>query len=205
MKQRFEYETALYNRGIDFVIGVDEVGRGPLAGPVVAAAVVFAGRGQAEWWDRIADSKKLTALKRTELSQQIKSVARYAVGISTVEEIEQLNILQASLLAMKRAVESLSLDLTNAHVVVDGKFLVPELYAKEQSAVIKGDGQIHTIAAASIVAKVERDRMMTEYGFEFPAYGFDAHKGYGTAAHIRAIKEFGLSPVHRQGFCGNIL
>lgn len=205
MTNRFEYEATLYNRGLDYVIGVDEVGRGPLAGPVVAAAVVFDKAIDEDWWHKIADSKKLSLLKRSDLSERIKEVARFAFGVATVEEIERQNILQASFLAMRRAVENLALDLTNAHVVVDGKFLIPELYAKEQAAVIKGDGQIHTVAAASIIAKVERDLMMDAYARQFPAYGFDSHKGYGTAAHIQAVRELGLSPVHRPSFCGNIL
>ena len=205
MINRFEYETTLYNRGAGLVIGVDEVGRGPLAGPVVAAAVAFVKPVSESWWEEIKDSKKLSALKREALAESILNNAQTGIGQAEVSEIENLNILQASLLAMKRAVMALGVSLENAHVVVDGKFLIPELYAKEQQAFVKGDGLVHSIAAASILAKVTRDRLMKVYAQTFPMYGFDAHKGYGTSAHILAIKQHGLSAIHCPSFCGNIL
>lgn len=205
MNNRFLLEQTLYNRGAKLVIGVDEVGRGPLAGPVVAAAVAFKQASLEPWWDEIKDSKKLSVLKRESLVEFILQTAQTGIGQAEVSEIENLNILQASLLAMKRAVLNLTSDLENAHVVVDGKFLIPELYAKEQQAVVKGDGLVHSVAAASILAKVTRDRLMQTYAQTFPVYGFDAHKGYGTRAHISAIRQHGLSSIHRPSFCGNIL
>lgn len=205
MIDRFAYETALYNRGAELVVGVDEAGRGPLAGPVVAAAVAFDINSDAVWWEKITDSKKLSATKREELAELVVANSRSGIGIASVTEIEQLNILQASLLAMKRAVVALADNLQNAHVAVDGKFLIPGLLVKEQRAIVKGDSLVHSIAAASIVAKVTRDKLMTGFAGEFPEYGFDKHKGYGTVNHIAAIKQFGLSPVHRPSFCGNIV
>lgn len=205
MTNRFEYESDLYKKGFDLVIGVDEVGRGPLAGPVVAAAVSFDKALVVDWWNEIKDSKKLSAAKREATAEQILRFALTGIGQAEVFEIENLNILQASLLAMKRAVLNLGVDLENAHVVVDGKFLIPELYAKEQQALVKGDGLVHSVAAASILAKVTRDRLMQAYAQTFPLYGFEANKGYGTSSHILAIQQHGLSPIHRPSFCGNIL
>lgn len=205
MNNRFQYETTLYYRGFELVIGVDEVGRGPLAGPVVAAAVAFVKPISEPWWEEIKDSKQLSAKKREEIAEFILQHAQTGIGQAEVSEIENSNILQASLQAMKRAVMALGVNLENAHVVVDGKFLIPELYAKEQQALVKGDGLVHSVAAASILAKVTRDRLMQAYAQTFPVYGFDAHKGYGTSAHILAIKQHGLSAIHRPSFCGNIL
>lgn len=205
MINRYLEETTLYNRGFDYVIGVDEVGRGPLAGPVVAAAVVFNLPVQSDWWNEIKDSKKLSEKKRNTLVDFIKQHSRWAVGLSTVKEIESENILTASLLAMYRAVRDLKLELDQSAILVDGNTLIPELYCKEQRTVVKGDNSIHSIAAASILAKVTRDQMMTEYAKEYPEYDFAKHKGYGTKAHIMAVKKYGLSPIHRLSFCGKIV
>ncbi len=205
MNNRFAMETALYKRGIDYVIGVDEVGRGPLAGPVVAAAVSFKTPHASPLWEGITDSKRLSESKRILFSDFITTEAFSAVGLASVEEIEQLNILQASLVAMRRALANLKLDLSNSAILVDGKFLIPQLVCKEQRAVVKGDSLIHSIAAASIVAKVHRDAIMDDLSKQFPQYEFAKHKGYGTRAHIQSIKKYGLSPVHRVRFCGKIV
>ncbi len=205
MRNRYAEETALYSRGFDHVIGVDEVGRGPLAGPVVAAAVAFQSQLSFDWWVDIKDSKKLSERKRQQLTELIRENSKSAVGLATVEEIEQLNILSASLLAMNRAVRALKLPLPNSAVLVDGNNLIPELFCKQQRAIVKGDDLIHTIAAASILAKVTRDQMMQEFAGKYPEYEFDKHKGYGTRAHITAIKKYGLSPIHRASFCGKIV
>lgn len=176
------------------IVGVDEVGRGPLAGDVVAAAAVL---DRNDPIDGLADSKKLTAKRRELLSEQLHLRAKaVALGRASPEEIDELNILQASLLAMWRAVDALGVnpDL----VLVDGRQLPRWNY--RSIAVIKGDSRVQQIAAASIVAKVERDRYMCEQHQRWPMYGFDAHKGYPTAAHLSALKIHGVSPLHRRSF-----
>lgn len=202
MNNRFEKELELIEQGYR-VLGVDEVGRGPLAGPVVAAAVNFTEAVDAKWWDQIKDSKKISQPKRELLFSLISEYGDCSVGTASVMEIEKLNILQASLLAMKRAVENFS-NTSNLYLLVDGKFVIPNLESR-QEAIVKGDQLVHTIAASSIIAKVTRDQLMEEYSKEFPQYGFAEHKGYGTARHIEAIKNFGLTPIHRASFCGNIV
>ncbi len=205
MKDRFSFETTLYNRGVALVVGVDEVGRGPLAGPVVAAAVGFKKNINSSWWSEIRDSKKVSEKNRSLLAKYILDNGICGIGMASVEEIENLNILQASLLAMKRAVERFSGRESGVlHLAVDGKFIIPDLQV-EQTAVVKGDDLIHSIAAASILAKVVRDDLMKQLDDEFPQYGFSKHKGYGTKVHIEAIRKYGLSPVHRVSFCGNIV
>ena len=208
MQNRFQRELALYNSGARQVIGVDEAGRGPLAGPVVAAAVWFAVPTAETWWDEIRDSKKLSEARREQLAKKILEYGGVGIGVSTVAEIEQYNILQASLIAMHRAVKKLVGETTvkrSRVILVDGKFVIPELKSYKQETVVHGDELVHSIAAASIVAKVARDKMMKELASKLPEYGFEQHKGYGTAAHIAAIEKFGLSPVHRASFCGNIV
>ncbi|HAG27589.1 TPA: ribonuclease HII [Patescibacteria group bacterium] len=208
MIDRFSKETELYNRGVKLVVGVDEVGRGPLAGPVVAAAVSFQKPSSEDWWDSIRDSKKLSVLQREKLSELIIQNGRTGIGIASVEEIEQLNILQASLVAMNRAVISwLGVEdvLQDSAVLVDGKFLIPNLLASKQESIVGGDGKVHTIAAASIVAKVARDNLMKQYAEQYPEYGFESHKGYGTLKHMDAIRAYGLTSIHRASFCGKIL
>ncbi len=205
MNNRFADEIALYHKGFDYVVGVDEVGRGPLAGPVVASAVVFKNEHNEPWWSEITDSKKLSQQKRTRISEAILQNAIFGFGLATVAEIESLNILRASFLAMSRAIEALEVDLSRSVILVDGKFLIPELFCKEQRAVVKGDSLVHSIAAASILAKVNRDALMTDLSELYPQYDFARHKGYGTKAHIESIKQYGLSPVHRVSFCGNIV
>jgi ribonuclease HII len=174
--------------------GVDEVGRGPLAGDVVAAAVILDP-------DRpiagLRDSKKLSAPRREALAGQIMAEAlAWSVARASVAEIDQLNILQASLLAMRRAVEAL--DPQPLHVLVDGNRLPRWQYAAE--AVVKGDDRVPAIAAASILAKVQRDRELVGLEQQYPGYGFASHKGYPTAAHLAALRRLGVTPVHRRSF-----
>jgi len=179
---------------MELIAGVDEVGRGPLAGPVVASAVIL---DPARSIDGLDDSKKLTAKKRETLSEIIKECSlAWSVGYATVEEIDELNILQASLLAMKRAIESLKINPT--HIQVDGSFPPKVDYSVE--TIINGDQLIPAISAASIVAKVIRDADMIRYDQIYPGYGFANHKGYGTKQHLLALKEFGVTSIHRRSF-----
>ena len=174
--------------------GVDEAGRGPLMGPVVAAAVILDDLNPIKG---LADSKKLTAARREKLYDEIRAKALCcSIAIATAQEIDTLNILQATLLAMKRAVEGLR--LKPHKVLVDGNRL-PTL-AILAEAIVKGDALVPAISAASILAKVYRDRWCTDYDLEFPHYGFAHHKGYGTAAHLTALREYGACPQHRRSF-----
>ena len=177
-----------------FIAGVDEAGRGPLAGPVYAAAVIL---DPAVTIVGLADSKKLTAAKRELLFDIIQRDAKaWAIASASVEEIDTINILQASLLAMRRAVESLAAQPHN--IIVDG------LYCPKVSmpayAIVKGDATEPAISAASILAKVARDREMQELHKKYPHYGFDLHKGYGTVVHMVALAQHGVSPVHRRSY-----
>ncbi len=176
------------------IAGVDEAGRGPLAGPVVAAAVILDDLNPITG---LADSKKLTALKRERLYDEIRAKALCcSIAEATVEEIDELNILQATMLAMRRAVEGLRLKPTK--VLVDGNRLpVLDVLAE---AIVKGDSKVQAISAASILAKVHRDRWCQELHAQYPQYGFDGHKGYGTAAHLQALKKHGATPWHRKSF-----
>jgi ribonuclease HII len=176
------------------VAGVDEAGRGPLAGPVVAAAVIL---DDLHPIHGLADSKKLSPAKRERLYDEIRAKALCcSVAEASVEEIDQLNILQATMLAMRRAVEGLRLKPTK--VLVDGNRLPPLPMLAE--AIVKGDSKVAAISAASILAKVTRDRWCAQYHAEFPAYGFDGHKGYGTAEHLAALRLHGPCPQHRRSF-----
>jgi ribonuclease HII len=187
-------ETLLWRVGIRHVAGVDEVGMGPLAGPVVAAAVVFA-PGTAV--DGVADSKVLPAAVRERLAAEIRRRAlAVGLGVAEPDEIDRVNIYQAGLLALRRAVDALG--LVPDYVLVDGRE-IPDLPVP-QSAYPKGDSFVSSIAAASIVAKVYRDAIMRELDGRYPGYGFGRHMGYSTRAHFRAIREFGPSPVHRRSF-----
>jgi ribonuclease HII len=174
------------------IVGVDEAGRGPLAGPVVAAAVVLCPDGIAG----LDDSKKLSARRRAQLETEIKAKCRWAVGLATVEEIDSVNILQATMLAMIRAVEALSIEPTK--VMVDGNRLPRWRYQAE--AVIGGDAIHPCISAASIIAKEHRDRMMVAADADFPGYGWASNKGYGAAVHMDALKRLGPTPLHRKSF-----
>ena len=176
------------------VAGVDEAGRGPLMGPVVAAAVIL---DDLKPIKGLADSKKLTALQREKLYDEIRAKALCcSIAMATVEEIDELNILQATMLAMKRAVEGLRLKPNKA--LVDGNRL-PTLGMLAE-AIVKGDALVPAISAASILAKVTRDRWCAEYDLQYPQYGFAGHKGYGTAAHLLALREHGACPQHRKTF-----
>jgi ribonuclease HII len=174
--------------------GVDEAGRGPLAGPVVAAAVILDDQNPIKG---LADSKKLTARQRERLYDEIRAKALCcSVAEASVEEIDQINILQATLLAMRRAVEGLRLKPNK--VLVDGNRLpVLDILAE---AIVQGDSKVQAISAASILAKVHRDRWCETIDRDFPQYGFASHKGYGTAEHMLALKTFGATPWHRQSF-----
>ncbi len=189
------FERACWNQGMVHVAGIDEAGRGPLAGPVVAAAVIFSPACQV--MPGIDDSKKLSALQRERLCERIMQDA-LSVGIAeaSAQEIDDINILQATYLAMRRAVAALAVE--PAHLLVDGRG-TPGL-AIPASPLIRGDGRSMSIAAASIIAKVTRDRIMAENARLFPEYGFLAHKGYPTPQHIEAIRRHGLSPLHRRSF-----
>jgi ribonuclease HII len=176
------------------IAGVDEAGRGPLAGPVVAAAVIL---DDLQPIKGLADSKVLTARRREKLFDEIRAKALCcSIAQASVGEIEQLNILQATLLAMRRAVEGLR--LKPALVLVDGNRL-PTLAMRAQ-AIVRGDALVPAISAASIVAKVQRDRWCAELDLQYPQYGFAQHKGYGTAAHLAALREHGACPQHRKTF-----
>lgn len=189
-----EYELKYWNAGIQHIAGVDEAGRGPLAGPVVAAAVIFP---KGLLIEGVNDSKKLTEKKREELFHDIHEKAlTVGIGIVSHSVIDKINILQASFLAMNKALAHLN--VTPQQLLVDGNFFRHESFSVEN--IIKGDSLSHSIAAASIIAKVTRDALMVEMDDEYPQYGFAKHKGYGTKAHIEAIRQYGYSPIHRRSF-----
>jgi ribonuclease HII len=190
-----EFETALCGLGYDHIAGVDEVGRGPLAGPVLACAVILP-KGYCS--SEIKDSKKLSIKKREKLFIEIKSVCiAYGVGLVSCQDIDKYNIRQATFMAMKIAVENLKVNTD--YVLVDGRDRIPNLQIK-QEAIIKGDSLSVSIAAASIIAKVTRDKMMTEYHEKYPEFNFKKNKGYGSKEHMEAIKEFGYCDIHRKSF-----
>lgn len=193
------YEIAAREKGYTAICGVDEAGRGPLMGPVCAAAVILPEGVELEG---VNDSKKLSEKKREALFEVIKEKAlAYSVAYASVEEIEKVNILNATYLAMNRAIEGLKISADYA--IIDGN-RVPKDIKIDCETVVKGDAKSLSIAAASILAKVSRDRLVLEYDKELPEYGFAAHKGYGTAAHIEAIKKYGPSKYHRPSFLKNI-
>ncbi len=191
---KLTYEKELLKKGCKYICGVDEVGRGPLAGPVVCAAVIMPLEDIIEGVD---DSKKLTAQKREILAEEIKKRA-VSLNISLVEPqvIDEINILEATKLCMKKAVEGLSVKpdfvITDGNMVLDIPF--------PQKSIVKGDEKSYTIGAASIVAKVFRDALMGELAATYPQYGFNENKGYGTKQHVESIKKSGICPVHRRTF-----
>ena len=209
-KKRLDYEKELlrtekmkeYERkyaSFSYICGIDEVGRGPLAGPVVTAAVILPVGCKIEG---VNDSKKLTAHKREELSSIIKEKAvAYAFGMASPIEIDDINILQATYRAMRKAISALN---PNADFVLADAVTIPEITVP-QRGIIKGDAKSISIGAASIIAKVERDAMMDEYAKIYPEYGFEKNKGYGSAEHIAAIKEYGPCPIHRKTFIKNFI
>ena len=187
----------------EIVIGVDEAGRGPLAGNVVAAAAIL--KKYSSDLDEINDSKKLTEKKREKLFDVIMESFYIGVGEATPEEIDEINILNATFLAMRRALENLKKQCSTDYLVlVDGNFKIRE-YEGEQEFVIKGDAKSLSIAAASIIAKVTRDREMIEEGKKYPEYKFEKHKGYGTKLHKEKLLELGILPIHRKSFLNKII
>lgn len=195
----YSYEQNALNNGYKTVCGIDEAGRGPLAGPVYAAAVILPMGLEIEG---LNDSKKLSEKKREALFDIIceKSVA-YSIGIATEKEIDEINILNATFLAMNRAVEGLS--VKPDYALVDGN-RHPGLSIPDET-IVKGDGKSMSVAAASIIAKVSRDRFMLKIAEEYPEYCFEKHKGYGTALHYEMIEKYGVSPVHRKSFLKKVL
>ena len=195
-EEKLAYERALQNAGCQYIAGVDEVGRGPLAGPVVCAAVIMP-LDEDKIIVGIDDSKKISAKKREQLAEQIKATALcYTIVEVDEKQIDEINILEATKLGMKRAIEGLA--LTPDTVLTDGNMTID--IAFPQKSVIHGDALSYSIGAASIIAKVHRDNLMDEYAKLYPHYAFEQNKGYGTSVHIQAIKEFGLCPIHRRTF-----
>lgn len=196
---KLQFERELLAGGARFIAGVDEVGRGPLAGPVVCAAVVMP-LGEGQIIEGVDDSKKLSVKKRETLARQIKERAiAWAVFEVDEKRIDEINILQATREGMKNALLKLPFDLDM--VLTDGNMTLDIPYP--QRSIVKGDARSYSIGAASIVAKVYRDALMDEYAKVYPAYGFERNKGYGTAEHIAAIKEIGICPIHRKTFTKN--
>lgn len=194
-----KYENEALYKGYNNICGVDEAGRGPLAGPVCAAAVIL---HKGEIIEGVNDSKKLTEKKREALYDVIKEKAvAYSIAFASVEEIEEMNILNATMLAMKRAVEGL--EVPADYAMIDGN-KIPDLNIPAE-CVVKGDANSMSIAAASILAKVTRDRLCAEYETEYPQYGFAKHKGYGTKLHREMILKYGPCKIHRMSFLKNLL
>lgn len=195
LEKMLEYEKELYSKGYEYICGIDEAGRGPLCGPVVAAAVILKKGDKIEG---VNDSKKLSEKKREQLFEKIKERAvAYSVGIVDEKTIDEINILEATRLAMKKAVEGLRVEAEYALVDAEKKVPIDIPYIP----IIKGDALSESIAAASIIAKVTRDRMIVELDSKYPEYNFAKNKGYGTKQHTDAIKEYGLCPAHRRSFC----
>ena len=196
----YTFEIEAMQKGYTSVCGVDEAGRGPLAGPVCAAAVILSPDTVI---DGLNDSKKLTEKKREQLFDVIKEKAvAFSVAFASVEEIEEYNILNATYLAMNRAINSLQLSADFA--IIDGN-RIPSGIPIEAEALVKGDMKSMSVAAASVLAKVSRDRLMLEYDKEYPQYNFKKHKGYGTKEHYEAIKENGVCDIHRKSFLKGVL
>lgn len=195
------YEKNLTKSGYKCVCGIDEAGRGPLAGPVFAAAVVLPENVVIEG---VNDSKKLSEKKREVLFEKIKTTASaYCISSASVEEIEEVNILNATFMAMRRAFDGLKKHVEPDFALIDGN-RSPELPVKSMP-IVKGDSCSESIAAASILAKVSRDRLMCELAAQYPQYFFEKHKGYGTKLHVEMIKKYGPTPVHRLSFLKKII
>lgn len=198
MTDRYEHQRRAEEKGFRAVCGIDEAGRGPLAGPVCAAAVILPSGFEIEGLD---DSKKLSEAKREALFDVvIKSAISYGIGWASETEIDKYNILQATFLAMRRAVEAMP--VCADYALVDGNRMPPLDIPGE--TVIKGDSKCACVAAASILAKVSRDWLLRKWDTEYSEYGFAKHKGYGTKAHYEAIKKYGVLPVHRKSFLKNL-
>lgn len=197
IKEMKIYENKYSN--YSYIAGIDEVGRGPLAGPVVACSVILPKDCDILY---INDSKKLSSKMRSDLSEEIKSKAiAYSIGVSSPERIDEINILQATYEAMQMAVNNMKV---TPDLLLNDAVIIPELPQK-QVKIIHGDAKSISIAAASIVAKVYRDEMMEEYHKIYPEYGFDSNKGYGSAVHIEALKKYGPCPIHRNSFIKNFM
>ena len=200
LSDRFEFERVLWRQSLTRVAGVDEAGRGPLAGPVVAAAAILPSRwaeaGLPAELAGLNDSKQLTETQREKFFTFITGCGEITFAISQVDAgvIDEINILQATHRAMNDALSQLN----PQHALVDGRPV--KTMRVPQTAIVKGDARSYSIAAASVLAKVTRDRLMLEYHEQFPEYGFDAHKGYGTAKHLAAIVQFGACAIHRRSF-----
>lgn len=189
-----EFEKEALAKGYKSVCGVDEAGRGPLAGPVCAAAVILP---EGMIIDGVNDSKKLSEKKRESLFDVIREQAlSYSIAYATVDEIEEINILNATMLAMRRAIDGL--EIKADYAMIDGNKIPP--IDIDAECIVKGDAKSMSIACASILAKVSRDRLLYKYAEEYPMYGFDKHKGYGTKVHREAILKYGPCPYHRKSF-----
>ena len=200
LKKLKEFENKLYNDGIQYIAGIDEAGRGPLAGPVVIGCAIMKPESFIEY---VNDSKKVSETKREMLCEKITNEAiAWSTGIVWQDEIDEINILNATKKALTSAIDNLKIKpdkiLVDALDKIDTRG-IPYI------SVIKGDAKIYSISAASIIAKVTRDRIMREYNEVYPEYGFAGHKGYGTAKHIQAIKEYGICPLHRKSFVKNFI
>lgn len=197
-EQMNQLQAELSGEGYQLLVGLDEAGRGPLAGPVVAAAVILDPEEKIYGLD---DSKKLSRQKREKLFSEINAKARVGVGQASSIEIDKYNIREATFVAMKRAVKNLlpELDQNPDILLVDGNAVIPDLTVEQQS-IIDGDAKVNAIAAASIIAKVTRDNIIFKYAEKFPQYNFKSNKGYGTAEHIAALQKHGSSPIHRKSF-----
>ena len=210
LKEIRKIEEELYLKGINSIAGIDEAGRGPLAGPVVVACVVMPKDSMIEG---VNDSKKVSEKKREKLFEEItKEALGYGIGIVSQEEIDKINILNATKEGLTLAIKELEKDLQEKKrkfekpeiILVDALTKIDSDHIPYRS-IIKGDSKSYSIAAASIIAKVTRDRIMRQWDEVYPMYGFEKHKGYGTSAHITAIKKYGLCPLHRRSFVKNIV
>lgn len=200
LQQLKQIENELYHKNIQYICGIDEAGRGPLAGPVVVASVIMPKDSMIEG---VNDSKKVSEKKREAIYEQIiEEAISYGVGIIGQEEIDELNILNATKKALTMSLQELK--VKPELILVDALEKIDTLQIPYQS-IIKGDAKTYCIAAASIVAKVTRDRIMRQWDEVYPQYGFIGHKGYGTKAHIEAIKEYGICPLHRKSFVKNFI
>lgn len=210
LKELKKIETGIYDGGVTSIAGIDEAGRGPLAGPVVVACVVMNPESMIEG---VNDSKKISEKKRERIYEVIINEAiAYGVGIVSQTDIDRINILNATKMGLRLAIKDIEADLKKKKrsfekpdiILVDALTKIDTDNIPYKS-IIKGDAKSYSIAAASIVAKVTRDRIMRQWDEVYPMYGFEKHKGYGTAAHIKAIKEYGLCPLHRRSFVKNIV
>lgn len=200
LKKIKEIDKEFFDMGIKYLAGIDEAGRGPLAGPVVVACVIMP---QDSMIEGINDSKKISESKREKLYEIItKEAISYGVGIIYQEEIDEINILQATKKGLHEAIKSMEI---KPNVILVDALTGIDTMGISYKSIIKGDAKSYSIGAASIVAKVTRDRIMREWDKVYPEYGFAGHKGYGTAKHIAAIKKYGLTPIHRKTFCKNFI